>query len=75
MENENTPKEFELTTEKVVMFIIEVVLIISGLATLYSLIWANWPAFQLSATIFVTMIIGIIFGYWMVDMMERLTKK
>ena len=29
MENENTPKEFELTTEKVVMFIIEVVLIIS----------------------------------------------
>lgn len=75
MENENTPKEIELTTEKVVMFIIEVVLIISGLSTLYSLIWANWPAVQLSATIFVTMIIGIIIGYWMVDMMERLTKK
>lgn len=75
MENEKDPKEVELTSEKVVMFIIDVVLIISGLSALYSLIWANWPAFQLSATIFVTMIVGIIFGYWIENIVERLTKK
>ena len=65
----------ETRAEKIVMAIVEVLIVLSAITALYSLIWANWPAFQLSLTIFVTMVLGYAFGYWIVDFLERITKK
>lgn len=75
MENENNPQEIELTSEKVVKAILVLVFILSGLASLYSLIWANWPVFQFSVTIFVSMIIAGVFGYLLVQFFKDNSKK
>lgn len=71
MENEKDPKEIELTSEKVVMFIIELVLIISGCVALFSLIWGNWYALRCALTIFFADLIGIAFGYYMANLFGK----
>ena len=63
MENEKDPKEYELTSEKVVMFIFELVLIISGCAALFALIWGSWYTLRCALTVFFADLIGIGFGY------------
>ena len=74
MENKINPEEEFSKVEKVVDTVFCIVLGLSALCALYSLIWANWPVFKLSLTIFVTVIIGIAFGYFMANYFERIFK-
>lgn len=77
MENKNIPESERIMsrTEKVVEIVFGIVLLFSGLCALYSLIWANWPVFQLSVTIFVTVCIGIAFGFFMANYFEKIFRK
>ena len=74
MENKINPEEEFSKVEKVVDTAFCIVLGLSALCALYSLIWANWPVFKVSLTIFVTVIIGIAFGYFMANYFERIFK-
>lgn len=74
MENKINPEEEFSKVEKVVDTVFCIVLGLSALCALYSLIWANWPVFKVSLTIFVTVIIGIAFGYFMANYFERIFK-
>ena len=74
MANKSNPEEEFSKVEKTVDTVFCIVLALSGLCALYSLIWANWPVFKLSLTIFVTVIIGIAFGYFMANYFEKIFK-
>ena len=74
MENEN-PKEVILTSEKVVMAIIGLIMFISGVATLFAAIWCRWYIFKLSLTIFLAMVIGTAVGYYIANHIGKLFKK
>ncbi len=67
MDTQKDPKEVELTSEKVVMFVLKLVLIVSGIVALFSLIWGNWYALRCALTIFFADIIGFAFGEYMAD--------
>lgn len=75
MENKTNPEEKFNRMEKVVDTVFCIVLGLSALVALYSLIWANWPVFKVSLTVFVTVIIGIAFGYFMANHFERIFKR
>ena len=75
MENKPTPEQEYNKVEKVVETVFCIVLGLSALIALYSLIWANWPVFKLSLTVFVTVIIGIAFGYFMANHFDRIFKR
>lgn len=75
MENKNNPQEDFTRTERIVDAVVGMVLAVSGLTALYSLIWANWPIFKVSVTICVTLLVGIAFGYFMVEHFSKLFKK
>ena len=75
MENKNNPQEDFTRTERIVDAVVGMVLAVSGLTALYSLIWANWPIFKVSVTICVTLLVGIAFGYFMVEHLSKLFKK
>ena len=55
-ENNTNPNEVELTAEKVVVFIIEVILILSGIVAVFAAIWAKWTAFKVALSVFLGII-------------------
>ena len=75
METKPNPEQEYNKVEKVVETVFCIVLGMSALIALYSLIWANWPVFKLSLTVFVTVIIGIAFGYFMANHFDRIFKR
>ena len=75
METKPNPEQEYNKVEKVVETVFCIVLGLSALIALYSLIWANWPFFKLSLTVFVTVIIGIAFGYFMANHFDRIFKR
>ena len=75
MENKPNPEQEYNKVEKVVETVFCIVLGLSALIALYSLIWANWPVFKLSLTVFVTVIIGIAFDYFMANHFDRIFKR
>ena len=74
METKPNPQDEFSKTETLIEKLFCIVLALSGLCALYSLIWANWPVFKVSLTIFVTVIIGVAFGYFMANYFERVFK-
>ncbi len=75
METKPNPEQEYNKVEKVVETVFCIVLGLPALIALYSLIWANWPVFKLSLTVFVTVIIGIAFGYFMANHFDRIFKR
>ena len=75
METKPNPEQEYNKVEKVVETVFCIVLGLSALIALYSLIWANWPVLKLSLTVFVTVIIGIAFGYFMANHFDRIFKR
>ena len=73
MENENL-KEVILTSEKVVMAIVGLIMFISGVATLFAAIWCRWYIFKLALTIFLAMVIGTAVGYYIANHIGKLFK-
>lgn len=54
--------DIEIGLKEVLGMVCGFVLIVSGIASLYSLIWGAWPVFHWSATVFVTVIILLAVG-------------
>lgn len=75
MENNTNPQEDTNRTDRIVDAVIGMVLFVTGLAALYSLIWANWPVFKVSVTICVTVLIGIAVGIFVEEHFGKLFKK
>ena len=63
MENENkNPNEVELTAEKVIIFIVEVAIIISGIVAMFAAIWGSWTTFKVALSVFVGILAFV--GVW-----------
>ena len=75
METKPNPEQEYNKVEKVVETVFCIVLGLSALIALYSLIWANRPVFKLSLTVFVTVIIGIAFDYFIANHFDRIFKR
>lgn len=59
--------EIEIGLKEVVGMIAGFILIVSGIVSVYSLIWAAWPVFHWAATVFVTVLILIAVGLFTKD--------
>lgn len=57
----------KFTSEKVGEFIIGLVLALSFIVAVFALIWANWTVLRASLTIFFSVLIGVVFGYFLYD--------
>jgi len=73
-ENNTNPNEVELTAEKVVVFIIEVTLIVSGIVAAFSIVWSQWAIFKVAITIFLAIIFGIGVGAYLSETLGKLFK-
>ena len=56
LKSEENPNEVELTAEKAIVFIVEVILILSGIVAVFSAIWAKWTAFKVAVSVFLGII-------------------
>ena len=74
-ENKSNPNEVELTAEKVVTFIIELTLIVSGMVAVFSIVWAQWGIFKVAATIFLAIIFGIVVGAYLSETLGKIFKR
>ena len=76
MENDNkNPNEVELTADKVITFIIEIVLLLSGIVAVFALVWAQWYIFKAASTIFLAIIFGIVVGSYLSETLCKLFKR
>lgn len=57
----------KFTSEKVAEFIIGLVLALSFIVAVFALIWANWTVLRASLTILFSVLIGVVFGYFLYD--------
>lgn len=67
-------EEVVITFDDVFWFIWESIIAIFGVTAVFALIWCRWGLFQLSLTVVFAMLFGTLFGYCMVEKLEKLSK-